>query len=115
MSRGSPTRCNGCVTTTDMSRYPHRRQPHAAASVDEEQIMTTTHISEGRRIVCAEDGNAATTAGAATWLGFTASPTLAVMSLWTGFSPSLSHMLCMSSRGGLPLNGMVATYALMSL
>ena len=77
--------------------------------------MTTTHISEGRRIVCAEDGNAATTAGAATWLGFTASPTLAVMSLWTGFSPSLSHMLCMSSRGGLPLNGMVATYALMSL
>jgi hypothetical protein len=77
--------------------------------------MTTTNISEGRRIVCAEDGNAATTAGAATWLGFLASPTFAVMALWTGFLPGLSDMLCINSHGGLPLNGMMAMYALMSL
>ena len=76
--------------------------------------MTTTHISEARQMVCTEDGNAATP-GAANWLGFAASPTFAVMALWTGFSPSLSDMLCVSSHGGLPVNGMVAMYALMSL
>ena len=76
--------------------------------------MNTNHISEARRMVCAEDGNAATP-GAANWLGFAASPTCAVMALWTGFSPSLSDMPCISSHSGLPLNGMAAMYALMSL
>jgi hypothetical protein len=84
------------------------------AGADEEQVMNTNNISEARRMVCAEDGNAATP-GAANWLGFAASPTCAVMALWTGFSPSLSDMPCISSHGGLPLNGMAAMYALMSL
>src|SRR5262245_20010483 len=114
MSKGSPTRCNGCITTTDMSRYARRGHPRAEVGADEEQVMTTTHISEGRQVVCAEVANAATH-GAANWLGFAASPTFAVMALWSGFLPSLSDMLCMSSHGGLPLNGMVAMYALMSL
>jgi len=83
-------------------------------SADEEQVMTTIHISEARQMACAQDGNA-TIHGAAHWLGFAASPTFAVIALWTGFSPSLSDMVCMSSHGGLPLNGMAAMYALMSL
>ena len=66
--------------------------------------MNTNHISEARSRVCAGDGNAATP-GAANWLGFAASPTCAVMALWTGFSTSLSDMPCMSGHGGLPLNG----------
>jgi hypothetical protein len=76
--------------------------------------MTTTYISEARQMLCAEDGNAAVP-GAASWLGFAASPTFAVMAVWTGFSPGLSDMLCIRSHGGLPLDGMAAMYALMSL
>jgi hypothetical protein len=37
------------------------------------------------------------------------------MALWTGFSPSLSDMPCISSHSGLPLNGMATMYVQMSL
>jgi hypothetical protein len=89
-------------------------QPRAAAGADEEQVMTTTHINEARQMFCGEVGNAATYGGV-NWLGFAASPTFAIMALCTGFSHSLSDMLCISSHGDSPMNEMAAMYALMSL
>lgn len=75
--------------------------------------MTTTHIGSPRQIDMAEDGNTVVP-NAASWIGLAASPTCAVMALWTGFSTGLSDMLCINTAGGLSLNGMAAMCALMT-
>lgn len=77
--------------------------------------MTTTHISEGslhclcRGRQCRHHrwcGDLARLFGVAN---------ICSHDPMAGFLPGLSDMLCINSRGGLPLNGMMAMYALMSL
>ena len=77
--------------------------------------MSNAPISSvGRRDVetCAGGGHAAS--GAAGWLGLAASPTFAIMALWTGLFSGQPDMLCMGMQDASPLNGMTLMYALMS-
>jgi hypothetical protein len=61
---------------------------------------------------CAGGGHAAS--GAASWLGFAAAPTFALMALWTAFFSAQPDMLCMAIQGSSPMSGMTLMYLLMS-
>ena len=62
---------------------------------------------------CVGEGGGATL-GMARWLGLAASPTFAVMALFTGvLGGDQMDMLC-SAGHGFPLSGMVPMYVLMS-
>jgi len=51
----------------------------------------------------------------ADWLCLAAAPTFAIMALLTGvFGGGAPDMLCSAAQGGLPLDGMVPMYVLMS-
>ena len=52
---------------------------------------------------------------AANGLALAASPTFALMALWTGLASNQSDMLCMDMRDASPLNGMALMYAFMSV
>jgi len=51
---------------------------------------------------------------AAGWLGLAATPTFAILTLWTGLFVQ-PDMLCMGKQDSLPLNGMALMYASMSV
>ncbi len=51
--------------------------------------------------------------GAAGWLALAAAPTFAVMALVTGLSEGPADMLCSTTHGGSPLDGMTVMYVLM--
>jgi hypothetical protein len=51
---------------------------------------------------------------AADWLCLAAAPTFAIMALLTGVFGGAPDMLCSTAQGGLPLDGMVPMYVLMS-
>jgi len=53
--------------------------------------------------------------GAVRWLSLAAAPTFAAMALWTAVCGGQQDLLCMSSHGPWPLNGMMAMYVLMSI
>jgi hypothetical protein len=61
---------------------------------------------------CAGGGHAAP--GAAGWLGLAATPTFALMALWTSFFSGQPDMLCMAMQGSSPMSGMTVMYLLMS-
>lgn len=64
--------------------------------------------------VPAQGGDAAAV-GAAGWLSFAATPTLATMAVLTGAFGRTPNMLCSAEHEGSPLAGMAAMYFLMSL
>lgn len=47
-------------------------------------------------------------------LALAATPTFALLALWTAFANAPSDMLCMGMHDASPLNGMALMYALMS-
>ena len=51
---------------------------------------------------------------AAGWLGLAATPTFAILTLWTSLFVQ-PDMLCMGKQDSLPLNGMALMYAFMSV
>jgi hypothetical protein len=56
-----------------------------------------------------------TRAGVAGWLSLAATPTFAVMGLFTVLhGGGMPDMICSAAGGGSPLSGMVTMYALMS-
>jgi hypothetical protein len=61
------------------------------------------------------DSEAAAAAGLAKWLCLAPAPTFAIMGLLTGLEGSPIDRLCSSGSGTLPIDGMTAMYALMSL
>jgi hypothetical protein len=67
--------------------------------------MTTVPYRDG----CAGSGSAPGIAG---WLSLAATPTFALMALWSAVTSGPPDMLCM--RHGSPLSGMTAMYLLMS-
>ena len=60
-------------------------------------------------------GSGSAAPGLARMLGFAAMPVFALMALWTGLSGGPSDMLCMSTQGSSPLDGMAMMYGLMSV
>ena len=48
-------------------------------------------------------------------LSLAAAPTFVVMALWSAVAGGLADMVCSSGGSALPLNGMAAMYALMSV
>jgi hypothetical protein len=74
--------------------------------------MSKAHIMSEARIG-GRTGSGHAVSGAAGWLGLAATPTFAVMALWTGLSGDQPDMLCMGMQGASPLSGMALMYALM--
>jgi hypothetical protein len=76
--------------------------------------MSEGHL-DGRVFHAARHDRSAVAQGAARWLHLAAAPTFAVMAVVTGVQDrGASDVLC-AVTGALPLNGMMAMYALMSL
>ncbi len=49
------------------------------------------------------------------WLALAATPTFALMALWTTFFPGHTDMFCTATRGPSPMGGMTMMYLLMAL
>ena len=69
---------------------------------------------DGRHNVetCAGGDHAASGAGG--WLVLAATPTFAIMALWTAFFSAQPDMLCMAMQGSSPMSGMTVMYLLVS-
>jgi len=76
--------------------------------------MSRFRTSEFAGFDCHGSGQSAAP-GAVRWLSLAATPVFAAMAAWTAVCGGQQDMLCMSSHGAWPLNGMAAMYALMSL
>jgi len=68
---------------------------------------------DGRHNVetCAGGDHAASGAGG--WLVLAATPTFAIMALWTAFFSAQPDMLCMAMQGSSSMSGMTVMYLLM--
>jgi len=75
-------------------------------------MIDRTTSSLVRHDVGACNGSGTAAPGPAGWLALAATPTFAVMALWTAATAAPPDMLCMPH--GSPLGGMTAMYALMS-
>jgi hypothetical protein len=60
-------------------------------------------------------GGGSVASGPAGWLGLAATPTFAIMALWTDLFSGQPDMLCMPMQGSSPMSGMTLMYLLMSL
>jgi hypothetical protein len=60
-------------------------------------------------------GGGHTAPGAAVWVCLAASPTFAMMGLWTGIFSGQPDGLCKAMQGSSPISGMTLMYALMSV
>jgi hypothetical protein len=74
--------------------------------------MSMSSVMRHEAESCAGGGNAAS--GAARWLGLAASPTFAIMAVWTGLYSGQPDMLCMAMQSSSPMSGMTVMYLLMS-
>lgn len=78
--------------------------------------MSETHTGEGACSVIRHDGGSAVARSAADWLCLAATPTFAIMALFTGvLSGGPPDMFCSAAQDASPLSGMVAMYLLMSV
>lgn len=75
--------------------------------------MTGTHPACAAACASCDDEGTAAAVGLAKWLGLAATPTFAIMALWSGLGGSPMDGLCWSGHGA-PLDGMVTMYLLMS-
>jgi len=75
--------------------------------------MTGTHPACAAAGASCDDEGTAAAVGLAKWLGLAATPTFAIMALWSGLGGSPMDGLCWSGHGA-PLDGMVTMYLLMS-
>jgi len=75
--------------------------------------MTGAHPACSAGGASRDDEGAKAAVGLAKWLGLAATPTFAIMALLSGLGGSPMDGLC-SSGHGVPLDGMVAMYLLMS-
>ncbi|HEY3892417.1 MAG TPA: hypothetical protein VGM00_10695 [Bradyrhizobium sp.] len=75
--------------------------------------MIRAHPAHSTGGASRDDGGARAGVGLAKWLGLAAAPTFAIMALLKGLGGSPMDSLC-SSGHGVPLDGMVTMYLLMS-
>ncbi len=78
-------------------------------------VMTDVSISRGVGYdadICTGGNTAAS--GVASWLGLAATPTFAIMALWSAYFSAQPDMLCMAMQGSSPMSGMTVMYLLMS-
>ena len=75
--------------------------------------MIRAHPAHATGGASRDDDGGRAAVGLAKWLGLAATPTFAIMALLTGLGGSPMDSLC-SSGHGVPLDGMVTMYLLMS-